>query len=422
MSAKTEPEILVVAPEVPAFDRASGSLRLYQMLRILARRYRVAFLGRMDVTEPRSSRYARALEEVGIALHPAPDVDVSDALGQVDLCVLFEFFTTAERNLGRVRRRRPDLPVIVDSVDVHFLRELRGARYSRLPRLARLRAVMTRRRELRTYSRADLILAVSEADRSEILRRLPRARVAVIPNVHVVREVVPHFDERPRNSLVFVGGFAHLPNVDAMLFFCRDVFPLIQRVLPDARLTIVGGDPPPEVRRLAGRNIAVSGWVPEVRPYLDSHCIGIAPLRFGAGMKGKIGEALAEGLPMVTTSIGAEGMGLEDEKTAMIADSPEKFARAVVRVCTEPALHRQLSEGGRMHVRQRWDLATVGGELIAAVESLRDCRPRPMSRRERIEALMAEAYGQSGLPALATRLVRTTEWYASRVTRTLNRR
>jgi hypothetical protein len=88
--------------------------------------------------------------------------------------------------------------VIVDSVDVHFLRELRGARYSKLRRLARLRAVMTRRRELRTYSRADLILAVSEADRSEILRKLPRAHVTVIPNVHVVREVVPDFDERPK--------------------------------------------------------------------------------------------------------------------------------------------------------------------------------------------------------------------------------
>ena len=89
-----------MAPEVPAFDRASGSLRCYQKLRILARRYRVAFLGRMAVTEPRLARYVRALEEVGIAVHPAPDVDVSDALGQVDLCVLFEFFITAERNPG----------------------------------------------------------------------------------------------------------------------------------------------------------------------------------------------------------------------------------------------------------------------------------------------------------------------------------
>ena len=411
------PDILVVADRVPDFDRASGSLRFYQILQILARKYRVAFLGRVDTGGQNPRRYARALEAVGIEVRPSSEVDVADEVERVGLCVLFELFWTAEQALGRVRLRRPDLPVIVDSVDVHFLRERRATEYAKRRRLARLRAARTRRRELGVYARADLVLAVTEADRAEILRELPTAQVAVVPNIHVVHEAVPGFEARRANSIMFVGGFFHLPNVDGMLHFCRDVLPLVRKKLPDASLTIVGDRPPPEVRALAGEGIVVTGWVPQIEPYLDSHCVGIAPLRYGAGMKGKVGEALAAGLPMVTTSIGAEGMSLEHGRTAMIADSPEAFASAVVQVCTNPDLHRQLSREGLAHVRQRWDTAAVEQSLYAAVDSLRGVRPRRMTSRERLGARASELYVRSGVPGKIARVERVARWYASRLSR-----
>ena len=289
-------DVLVVAP-VPDFDRASGSLRFYSMLRMLARRYRVTLLGWVDVADTRSPRY------------------------------------------------------------VHFLRELRGARYSANPRRATLKAWRTKRRELGVYAQADLVLTVTENDRAEILGELPNARVALIPNIHEARNTAPALAERRPRSLLFVGGFAHPPNVDAMLFFCHDILDLVRRRLGQVELTIVGAQPPREIAALAGDGVVIAGWVPDLTPYLDSHCVGIAPLRFGAGMKGKIGQSLASGLPVVTTTVGAEGMDLEDGKTALIADSPAAFAEAVVRLCTDAQLHRDLSEAGRSHVRRRWDVA-----------------------------------------------------------------
>jgi hypothetical protein len=331
-------DVLVVGP-VPDFDRASGSLRFYLMLQMLARRYRITLLGWIDAGNPQSQRYVRALEEAGVAVQVVSRADLIGGmgriLGRVGLCVLFESFTSAERVLGRVRMQRPDLPVAIDSVDVHFLREMRGVPYSTRPWLATHKARRTKRRELGVYRQADLVLTVTGNDRTEILRELPDARVAMVPNIHEVREDVPGLEERRRNSVLFVGGFAHPPNVDAVLFFCREILPLVRRALGHIEVTIIGAGPPKAVMDLGSDGVLVAGWVPDVTPYLDSHCVAMAPLRFGAGMKGKVGQALAAGLPVVTTSVGAEGMDLEDGNTALIADSPEAFAEAVVRLCTD---------------------------------------------------------------------------------------
>jgi glycosyltransferase involved in cell wall biosynthesis len=415
-------DLLVVAPTIPEFDKTSGDLRLYRLLQIMARQYRVMILGHSHAQDPEAPRYIAALEEAGIEVHVAPQVDVSHVLHRVGLCVLFEFFTTAEGTLERVRMLRPDLPIVVDSVDVHFVRERRGARYASRPWIATLKAWRTRRRELRVYRRADLILTVTGNDRAEILRELPDARVAVIPNIHGVRNTVPDFEHRKRHSLLFVGGFLHRPNVDAVLFFCRDILPLVRRALPDVKVAIVGGWPPREIMELQHDGVAITGWVPDIVPYLDSHCAAIAPLRFGAGMKGKVGEALAAGLPMVTTSVGAEGMGLEHGRTALIADSPEGFADAVVQVCTDPVLHRRLSEEGRAHVRQRWAPDSIEKDVIQAIESIREVPPRPASIKDRLVGTAQGAYARSGLAQRLERAGSVTAWYAHRVSRILGKK
>jgi glycosyltransferase involved in cell wall biosynthesis/SAM-dependent methyltransferase len=388
---------------------------------MLARRYRVIFLGRVDTDDPHSARYITALEEMGIEVQVAPGVDVADVLGRVGLCVFFEFFNPAERMLGRVRILRPELPVVVDSVDVHFAREGRGVKYAKKPWLAKLRARRTKKRELRVYRQADLVLTVTENDRAEILRELPAARVGVIPNIHEVQDIVPRHGERKRNSALFVGGFAHSPNTDAVLFFCREVLPLVRRVLPDLSVTVVGAHPPKEVVELGRDSVVIAGWVPEVRPYLESHCVAIAPLRFGAGMKGKVGEALAAGLPVVTTSVGAEGMNLEDGKTALIADSPEAFAIAVVRLCSDAKLHAELSEAGRLHVRQRWGVAAVEEQLIEVIEGLRTLRPESLGGGERIKARVRDVYVRAGLARKIAGAEAGIRWYICRVRRIVRR-
>jgi hypothetical protein len=150
-------------------------------------------------------------------------------------------------------------------------------------------------REIGVYRRADLVLTLTEDDRRALRRAVRGTVTAVVPSTYPVARDVPTFAQRIPRSLLFVGGFRHSPNADAMLFFCREVLPLVRRSLPDVTVTIVGDAPPREVMALSSAETAVTGWVPHVEPYLASHCISIAPLRFGAGLKGKFMDRFAGG-------------------------------------------------------------------------------------------------------------------------------
>jgi glycosyltransferase involved in cell wall biosynthesis len=225
---------------------------------------------------------------------------------------------------------------------------------------------------------------VTESDKRTLLECLPDSRIAVVPTIHPEASEVPGYHDRRSNSLLFVGGFAHSPNVDAVLFFGREVLPLIRRSVPSVIVTIVGDAPPEEVRRLASDTVTVTGWVPDVKPYLDSHMVSIAPLRFGSGMKGKVGEAMAHGLPVVVTTIAAEGMDLTDGVTALIADSADKFADAIVRLLGDRPLHDRLSTNGRQAARTRWSEAVAAKDLLALMRTLPELTPKRASVRKRL--------------------------------------
>ena len=218
------------------------------------------------------------------------------------------------------------------------------------------------------------MLVVTDADREALLAELPGADVHVVPNVHE-----PGHDGAAtpagRDGLLFVGNFRHPPNGDAVDYLCNQILPLVRRELPGVKLTIVGDSPPPAVQALAGDGVEVTGWVPETEPYLASHRLSVAPLRFGAGMKGKVGEALAAGLPVVTTTIGAEGMvdAVPADSGLAVADDPQAFADAVVRLIRDDAEWTKLAEAGRAHVARHYGHAPVAEALerLLAAESTR---------------------------------------------------
>jgi O-antigen biosynthesis protein len=193
---------------------------------------------------------------------------------------------------------------------------------------------------------------------------------------------------------------------------------LVRRSLPDVTVTIVGHAPPKEVQALASANVTVTGWVPHVEPYLASHCISIAPLRFGAGLKGKIVEAMGAGLPVVTTSVGAEGMELVHGRTALIADSPEMFAASVVRLCTDPDLHATTSGNGLEHARARWDSREVARSLLEATARLSTLRPKRLGAVGRVLSRSQATYQSSSLPDGVDRLSSVLRWYCLRLSRT----
>ncbi|HEV8533241.1 MAG TPA: glycosyltransferase family 4 protein [Methylomirabilota bacterium] len=412
----TKKTLLVVAPSLPDFDRHAGSRRLYSWLRILAAEYNVSFYTLQRRIDKDSRRYADALRELGVEIHAAQHTTtLAQLAGRIDHGVLFEFFHTAERLLPYLRLLRPDLPMVVSCADVHHVRESRAVAYADHPIMARARAWRTRRREVGVYGRADLVLALTEDDRRALQQAVPGAVTAVLPCTYPVARDVPGFVQRSPRSVLFVGGFRHSPNVDAMLFFCRQILPLVRRSLPDVTVTIVGDAPPKEVIALSSAQVRVTGWVPRVEPYLASHCLSIAPLRFGAGLKGKIVEAMGAGLPVVTTSVGAEGMELVHGGTALIADSAETFADSIVRLCTDQDLHARLSRSSLEHARARWDPSVVTARLLEIMARAPTLRRKSLGAMDGLLVRGRMRYEFSGIPTRVERLSSLLRWYCARL-------
>jgi glycosyltransferase involved in cell wall biosynthesis len=189
----------------------------------------------------------------------------------------------------------------------------------------------------------------------------------VIPTLHELHEAGAGFDER--DGLLFVGSFAHRPNADAVQYFLDEIFPKIQSENPQIKMRIAGADPPKSIVDRASESIEVLGFVPDLEPLLQRIRVFVAPLRYGgAGTKGKVGEALSHGIPVVTTSIGAEGFGLTSGEDALIADDPIEFARAVLRAYSNKSLWQRLSENGRARIAADFTPAAVANKVLASVD------------------------------------------------------
>ncbi len=377
-SRGTKGNIMVFDPFLPLFDRASGSLRLFHILRILRRmNYHVTFIARDGSLE---QTYHPVLESMSIEVH-SWDRDamraagnVTDSLLAIDFHRLFaerryeyviiDFWYLAEYYLPIVRRLSPNSQIIIDTIDIHFIRELREAELSKDKNKKRS-ALLNKGREISIYKKADRIWVVTANDRNAIAEYVKDLPIDIIPNVH--DKVDQTKDFKDTSDLLFVGNFNHQPNRDAMRFFCKDVFPLISKELPDVKLYIVGNDPPDEVKSLSSDKIVVTGYVRDISPYQRTARVSVAPLRYGAGMKGKIGEALSWGLPVVTTSIGAEGMNLVHEQDVLIADNPNSFAREVLRLYSDKELWNRLSKNGRQKVESMWSPEVVKNQLEKAL-------------------------------------------------------
>lgn len=377
------PRVLVVDPLMPLHDRASGSLRLFRLLRLMRDAgCQVTYVARDGSGQ---ERYRQELLAMGIDAHAgdpermaslgrpldAPRIDLPRFLarGRFDLAWLSTWHIAAQY-LPLLRAHSPATKLVVDTVDVHFLREWRQAEVEgrTLPSANELRAA--EQCELAVYRAADTVVTVTDGDAQALRERGLRVPIAVIPNVHPAARSRSTPVER-RSGLLFVGNFAHPPNVDAIRWFCAEVWPLVQARIPGVRLSVVGGCAPEEVRALASPSVTITGPVPEMEPYLEAARVSIAPLRFGAGMKGKIGEALAHGLPVVTTPLGAEGMGLVDREQVLIAPDAAAFAAGVVELHADPELWSSLAAAGAAHAESLWGPAAVARRLAPVLRARR---------------------------------------------------
>ncbi len=226
----------------------------------------------------------------------------------------------------------------------------------------------------------DATFVVTEVERAIVTADVPGAAVFVAPTINEIRDDAPPVVAR--EGVIFVGGFEHPPNTEAVTRLVRRVMPIVWRRLGPVPVTIVGGSVPPEVLGLGSGLVDITGWVPELEPLLDRARVMVAPLTWGAGLKGKVTQALAFGLPVVTTSIGAEGLDVVDGAELLIADDDEDLAERVIRALTDDVLWGALSAAGQELAESRFSprvMRTALADLLAAVPALRsgEYRRRP---------------------------------------------
>lgn len=353
---RKQPQILIIDAQTPQPDRDSGSLRAFELMRLLIEEgAHVVF---WPANQRADGQYTQALQTMGVecwhaACAPRLPVWLRQHGARFQTVMVSRHYVASEC-LPLVRKYAPQARVLFDTVDLHHLREHRAAEL-RGDAVALRAAAQTRRQELELIDQADITLVVSAVERQLLAREKPDKQVDILSNLHRLHAAGPGFAQR--RDLLFIGGFRHPPNVDAMHWFIDAVFPLLRAAQPEIQLHCIGADVPASIAGLAQRaGVHVHGHVPNVQPWLD-HCrVSVAPLRFGAGVKGKINQAMAHGLPVVATSCAVEAMHLRDGDDVLVADDSATFAHAVLRLYADGALWERLSRRGRENIARHFSI------------------------------------------------------------------
>ncbi|MFM7244803.1 MAG: glycoside hydrolase family 99-like domain-containing protein, partial [Planctomycetaceae bacterium] len=384
---------LVASYHVPQHDRDSGGRRHRDLIRFLLDAGWdvdvVAFHG-LDGAE----EHVRGLNALGVAVHDDAPLRRHDGsrtrnplferlVSQVrfDLAIV-AFWPVARMYLPTLRRHAADTRVVVDSVDLHFLRDARRvvgspeAAAAGLLLDADFAADMTA--ELNAYAAADAVLTVSDKER-DLLGDLLGASVLArtVPDCEdAAPSPVPLAD---RSGMLLLGSFQHAPNVEAFRFFCDDVLPLLPPELLDRHpVYVVGHGMTDEVRAIAaGRpGLRMVGWVPDVTPYFHRVRCSVVPLLHGAGTKRKMVQALMHGTPTVATRIGVEGLDLVTDEHVLLADHAAAIAAGLERLLGDEALAARLAAAGLAHVAATRSRDAARTALLAAIDDALAARPK----------------------------------------------
>ncbi|HEY5425073.1 MAG TPA: glycosyltransferase [Candidatus Tumulicola sp.] len=364
--------ILIVDSYVPLYDHEAGSQRMLHIVKMLRRAgYRVIFLP--DNYAPLQP-YTGELQQMGVDVlhHIDGGKTLHESLDAVLPLVDTAWISRPDlyQKYGPIVRRHPSVRVIYDTVDLSHVRKRREAEILGEGDAA-WRELL--RVELESSRNADATVVVT-ADERKVLEDLGIRNVSVIPTIHEVATVGERRYEES-SGLLFIGNYNHPPNVDAVRWLCDAVMPIAWKSLPELSVVLVGSNPSQAVFALKSERVRVTGYVRDASTYFRSSRIFVAPLRFGAGMKGKIGQALAYALPVVTTPVGAEGLGLRDGENALVvAADPEAFAAAIVSLYGDPDRWKRIS-GASPETLAPFTPEEVGPQLEALLDRLAALQP-----------------------------------------------
>ncbi len=341
---------LVIDDSVPEPDKDAGSNAVLQHILSLQRLgYRVSFIPADNMA--RIDPYTADLERRGVECFHRPHyTSVGDVLLQhptaFDLVYLHRHSNMSKYG-DAIRDHSPAARVLYSVADLHFLRLQRQAELENNPAL-RAQAERLRLTELALLSRSDCAIVHSSAE-AELLRQLsPGINVHVIPWTVELRDVRKLAARRP--GLAFIGGYRHPPNVDAAKWAAQQIMPFLRKQVPEIELLLVGSHMPQEVAALAAKDIVAVGYVPSLDDIFGRILVTIAPLRYGAGLKGKVLDSMAAGIPCVMTTIAAEGLNLPTELQSLVADEPHEIAERVAALCRDEDRYGRTVEAIRAYV------------------------------------------------------------------------
>ena len=262
---------------------------------------------------------------------------------------------------------------VLDSGDSFWLNLSRRSKLDRSMAwpLLKLEASKVKLYETQIARWFDHVTMVSSVDMDCLLSNDDKLSVSVIP-MGVDLDYYQSGSSEYGLNLLFTGTIRYFPNKDAVLYFYNEIFPLVKKVIPDVKFYIVGNQPPKNIIKLAsGNDIVVTGRVEDVRPYFDKSAVFVCPLRSGSGMQAKILEAMAMGVPVVTTSLGFEALDAVAGRDILVADDPKRFAEEVIRLVKDKDLRQYISQNARKLVEEKYGWSSIVERLNAVYESIK---------------------------------------------------
>ena len=358
-SAK-RPHILVIDHYVPQPDKDAGSKTMFQYLKLLVNsNFQITFWPDNLFYD---RHYAQTLQILGIeVIYGRRFLDKFDDWmsmhGKYFQYVLLSRAHIATKYIESIRRHS-QAKILFYGHDISVLRLEQKLKLSWDSKVHEEMNILEKL-ENKIWQSADVIYYPADFECAYLRQRFPDKVIRQIP-AYLYPQNRPqaprvHTPNDSSLDLIYVGGFRHPPNADAMLWFCREVLPVIRKAIPDISLRIVGSFPPPEVEALACDNVLVTGYVSDeaLDEFYDSSIVAVVPLRYGGGIKGKLIEAFVHGVPIVTTSVGLQGLDAA-RNCVELADDAASFAQSVVRLFGDAARRRFLAEQGRAFVAQNY--------------------------------------------------------------------
>ena len=332
--------IVFVSNSLPTFDKDSGANRLKEIIEEFLNCDFECYFLKNDTDS--SSKYWNYFSEIGVTIVNISEVEKIQSLENVNY-VWFNGPNSFKKNLNFVSQHLPKSKIIYDMVDVHFLRYKRSLLLNPFKISDYKRYFKYKKIETKLIKKASIVVAISEKEKELISKYVSPEKVITISNIHypkVSKTEIPTFNQR--KNILFIGS-KHTPNIDAIYFLYNEIMPKVWKINKEIKVQIIG-DVAEEIKGISNPLFEFLGYVPNVESYFLNNKLMVAPLRYGAGVKGKIGQAFEYYLPVITTDIGAEGMNLTDNHHAIITNDSTEFANKIVELYENEVLWQKLSD------------------------------------------------------------------------------